>query len=88
VYRLWRDLGYVAGGLLAGVLADLLGFRPAIGFVAALTALSGLAAWRCLPRSGPVMSARSDATGDRTPSRVTTRARAGRRDAETCERPE
>jgi MFS family permease len=49
IYRLWRDLGYVAGGLLAGVLADLLGFRPAIALVAALTALSGLAAWRYLP---------------------------------------
>jgi MFS family permease len=49
VYRLWRDLGYVVGGLLAGVLADQLGFRPAIGLVAALTALSGLLAWRHLP---------------------------------------
>ncbi len=28
IYRLWRDLGYVAGGLLAGVLADLLGIAP------------------------------------------------------------
>jgi MFS family permease len=52
VYRLWRDLGYVAGGLLAGVLADLLGFRPTIALVAALTALSGMAAWRILPGSG------------------------------------
>jgi predicted MFS family arabinose efflux permease len=49
VYRLWRDLGYVAGGLLAGLLADLLGYRVAIGVVAGLTALSGLAAWRYLP---------------------------------------
>jgi hypothetical protein len=30
VHHLWRDLGYVAGGLLAGVLADLLGYRAAI----------------------------------------------------------
>jgi predicted MFS family arabinose efflux permease len=51
IYRLWRDLGYVAGGLLAGVTADLLGFRPAIALVAVLTALSGLAAWRLLPGS-------------------------------------
>jgi MFS family permease len=52
IYRLWRDLGYVVGGLLAGVAADLLGFRPAITLVAGLTALSGLAAWRYLPGSG------------------------------------
>jgi MFS family permease len=52
IYRLWRDLGYVAGGLLAGVLADLLGFRVAIGFVAVLTAVSGLIARGYLPVSG------------------------------------
>jgi predicted MFS family arabinose efflux permease len=49
IYRLWRDLGYVAGALLAGALADLLGYRPAIGFVAVLTAVSGLIAWSYLP---------------------------------------
>ncbi len=55
IYRLWRDLGYVAGGLLAGVLADLFGFRAAIGVVAVLTALSGLLALRHLPgRAGSI----------------------------------
>jgi MFS family permease len=49
VYRLWRDLGYVAGALLAGVLADLLGYRVAIAAVAALTAVSGIVARRLLP---------------------------------------
>jgi MFS family permease len=44
IYRLWRDLGYVAGGLLAGGLADLLGYRVAIGVVAVLTAMSGFIA--------------------------------------------
>jgi MFS family permease len=53
VYRLWRDLGYVAGGLIAGVLADRLGVRAAIGVVAALTALSGLVAARHLPGYRP-----------------------------------
>jgi MFS family permease len=52
IYRLWRDLGYVAGGLLAGILADLLGFRAAIGLVAALTAGSGLVARAYLPGVG------------------------------------
>ncbi len=49
IYRLWRDLGYVAGGLLAGVSADLLGYRAAIGLVALLTAGSGMLARYYLP---------------------------------------
>lgn len=44
VYRLWRDLGYVVGALLAGLTADLLGLRAAVWVVAALTLLSGLLA--------------------------------------------
>jgi MFS family permease len=61
VYRLWRDLGYVAGGLLAGMLADLLGYRAAIGAVAVLTAISGLIAGSLLPhlRSTGVVAYRS-----------------------------
>ena len=35
-------MGYVAGGLLAGAVADAIDFGAAIGVVAALTALSGL----------------------------------------------
>ena len=42
VYRLWRDLGYVAGALLAGVVADLFGVAAAIETVGILTILSGL----------------------------------------------
>jgi MFS family permease len=42
VYRLWRDLGYAVGALLAGVTADALGVRPAIGLVAAVTFASGV----------------------------------------------
>ncbi|MEO7118570.1 MAG: MFS transporter, partial [Candidatus Limnocylindrales bacterium] len=42
VYRMWRDLGFAAGAVLAGVLADAFGIRLAVGVVAALTALSGL----------------------------------------------
>jgi MFS family permease len=43
VYRFWRDLGYVAGGLTAGVAADAIGYGGAIAIVAGLTAASGLA---------------------------------------------
>ena len=42
VYRLWRDLGFAIGALLAGVIADALGMPAAIATVAALTAGSGL----------------------------------------------
>ena len=44
VYRLWRDLGFAAGAVVAGVGADLLGMPGAIGLVALLTALAGIAA--------------------------------------------
>jgi MFS family permease len=42
VYRLWRDLGYAFGALLAGVTADALGLRAAMWMIAALTFGSGL----------------------------------------------
>jgi MFS family permease len=42
VYRVWRDMGYVAGGLTAGIAADAVGFGGAIAIVAGLTAASGL----------------------------------------------
>jgi MFS family permease len=41
VYRFWRDMGYVVGGLLAGLAADSFGYPGAIAVVAALTAASG-----------------------------------------------
>jgi MFS family permease len=65
VYRFWRDMGYVAGGLIAGSVADALGYSGAIAVVAALTAASGLwvaldlpardpeAAFSTPPRTGP-----------------------------------
>ena len=48
VYRLWRDLGYVAGALLGGALADALGIAWAILATAMLTVGSGIAAGWCL----------------------------------------
>lgn len=42
VYRLWRDLGYALGALLAGVTADALGLPAALEIVAGLTFLSGV----------------------------------------------
>ena len=53
IYRFWRDMGFVAGGLTAGVVADLAGSGGAIALVAALTAGSGLwvaaTRWQGLP---------------------------------------
>ena len=42
VYRLWRDLGYAMGALLAGVTASALGVPAAIWLVAGVTFVSGL----------------------------------------------
>ena len=42
VYRLWRDLGYAIGALLAGAVADALGLAAAMWVIAALTFVSGL----------------------------------------------
>jgi MFS family permease len=42
VYRFWRDLGFAAGALLSGWVADLAGFEVAIWTVAGVTALSAV----------------------------------------------
>jgi MFS family permease len=42
VYRLWRDLGFAAGAIVAGLVADAAGFTSAISAVALVTAVSGL----------------------------------------------
>ena len=53
IYRFWRDTGFVAGGLAAGIVADLAGNGGAIALVAALTTASGIwvAATRWQPRA-------------------------------------
>jgi len=42
VYRLWRDLGYAIGALLAGLTADLFGLTVAMWVIAGLTFVSGV----------------------------------------------
>ena len=55
VYRFWRDFGFVAGALIAGIGADATSASATIAIVAVLTALSGLfvvtTSWQ--PRSPP-----------------------------------
>jgi MFS family permease len=60
VYRLWRDLGYAIGALVAGVIADRFGLPAAMWFIAALTFASGLVvALRMRETVQPVSLARS-----------------------------
>jgi MFS family permease len=83
VYRFWRDSGFVAGALLAGLVADSLGDGSAIAIIAGLTAASGLwvtaTPWttrdedqRTTPADG-----RDDQPG-RSPPRAANRARGAR----------
>jgi MFS family permease len=60
VYRLWRDLGYAVGAVIAGIIADALGISAAMGIVAALTFGSGM-----------VVALRMRETLDRGPSTFT-----------------
>jgi len=49
-YRFWRDLGLVAGAVVAGAAADLFGPATSIALVAVLTGLSGLWVAAASPR--------------------------------------
>ena len=42
VYRLWRDMGFALGGILAGLLADVFNVSVAIAAIGVLTFLSGV----------------------------------------------
>ena len=42
VYRLWRDLGYAFGAVIAGIVADVFGLSQAALVIAALTFVSGI----------------------------------------------
>jgi predicted MFS family arabinose efflux permease len=53
VYRFWHDSGYAFGGLIAGVVADALGYGGAIAIVAGLTAASGLWVLVDMPAPAP-----------------------------------
>jgi len=59
IYRFWRDSGYAAGAMIAGVIADAAGFPAAIITVACLTGLSGLVVAvrmrETLPHAAPLL---------------------------------
>jgi len=48
VFRLWRDLGYVAGALLAGLLSDGWGTETSIGVIGGITGCSAYLIYRNL----------------------------------------
>jgi MFS family permease len=52
VYRFWRDMGYALGAVIAGGVADALGYGGAIAIVAGLTAASGLWVLADMPAEG------------------------------------
>ena len=64
VYRFWRDMGFVVGGLAAGLLADAIDFGGAIAVVAAVTAASGL--WVAVDMPGPGL--RRPVLGEESPA--------------------
>jgi hypothetical protein len=45
-YRFWRDIGYAAGALVAGIIADAFNLDAAVIAAAVLTGVSGLLAAR------------------------------------------
>jgi MFS family permease len=59
VYRLWRDLGYALGALLAGITADLVGLTAAVLTIAALTFVSGVVAAVRMTETLPALRART-----------------------------
>jgi MFS family permease len=70
VYRLWRDLGYAVGALLAGAVADAFGLGAAAWTIAALTFASGaLAAFRMRETLVRNTKSRSAAVTSTTPGR-------------------
>ena len=60
VYRFWRDLGYAAGALLAGVLADAFGMVSAIAAIGGLTLASGLMVAVRMPETLETPGSQSD----------------------------
>jgi MFS family permease len=69
VYRLWRDLGYAIGALLAGLTADAFGLQAAMWLIAALTFVSGAVSMVRMAETlpGPARAISNDGPVPRTP---------------------
>ncbi|HEX8977001.1 MAG TPA: MFS transporter [Solirubrobacteraceae bacterium] len=77
VYRFWRDMGYAIGALIAGAIADALGYGGAVAIVAGLTAASGLWVLIDMPATRRRQSGPSP-TGDAKPAPRSARPAGGR----------
>jgi MFS family permease len=75
VYRFWRDIGYALGALIAGGVADALGYGGAIAIVAGLTAASGLWVSFDMPPRGPAGAPTRRGPGNAGPLRTFGRRR-------------
>ena len=75
VYRFWRDLGYALGAVIAGVVADALGYSGAISIVAALTAISGLWVLYDMPKHRTTATTVPERGGLPAADTITTRSR-------------
>jgi MFS family permease len=73
VYRFWRDLGYALGAVIAGVVADALGYSGAISIIAALTAISGLWVLYDMPTRSATATTAAERGGLPAPDTITTR---------------
>jgi len=72
VYRLWRDLGYAIGALLAGLTADAFGLQAAMWLIAALTFVSGaVSAARMRETLSPATAGGEPASAESAPLRPT-----------------
>ncbi len=63
VYRLWRDMGYAVGALLAGIVSDVFGVHTAMLSIALLTFASGLSValrMRRGPEPGPPLAVQAE----------------------------
>jgi MFS family permease len=59
VYRLWRDLGYAVGALLAGITADAFGLAAAVWCIALVTFASGVVCAIRMTETLPSLNARA-----------------------------
>jgi MFS family permease len=75
VYRLWRDLGYAVGALLAGVTADVFGVSAAMWVIAVLTFASGLVAALRMSETLPTPAPTALNRGDEARASITSRSR-------------
>jgi MFS family permease len=62
VYRLWRDLGFAVGAVVAGVVADAAGIGSAIWVVAIITAGSGLVVLIRMRETRPPLTGRAQSS--------------------------